>query len=525
MYAWSPDGLLASDTTHLVLSALEAGVRLSVLDGRLCCRAPRGADVRDHVSALELASADCAALLRRSAGLFSVISSDAGTRDRVDFAPLSLSQLSHWTFHELGTRSSIRTCGLALRLCGALEEDALKETVEEVCSRHEALRTKIVNVGGTPVQCVYASAAWTFAFEDLTSIATGAREREVCRLLVRRHTDPLNVSTDPLLSVVLIKLDESDRVLFVAMDHLISDGISVNVLMRDLLTGYVRKLRGGTSSTTLPAQFADYSIWERRRYREWMTTRGAYWSRHLAGSKALRMPSATSAHPSNIGLQCVPVHLDCEMTEALLHRARAAGTTAAMVVFAAFAALLLRWCEVSEAVIQYQSHGRFVPELQDAIGYFAFRRYLRVGLQANDRLIDFLQAVAAEYVNSLENETFPSAGVADTSGELARNPCFNWITRDQPDDAGATAGPTLEGRLRCHRIRYEDTVERIAGVRAETDLLLALAEVGKEVHGVVQCPLEAISIEAMRRFADNLLRFTWALVRHPEKVVGEILIL
>lgn len=520
MYAGAQDDSLAGGSLGVVLNALEAGVRLSLLDGRLCCRAARGSDVGEHVSAIERSSAECTRLLLECAGKSSGTSSGA-KRDRVDFAPLSLSQLSHWRFHELGTRWSTRTCGLALRFHHPLEEETLKETIDEICSRHEALRTRIVTLRGTPVQCVHAAATWGLALEDLTSIEARAREKELNRLIVKYHLEPVDVSTDPLLSVVLIKLDERDRVLFLAMDHLISDGISVNVLQRELLTIYARKAAGRAFALALPVQFADYSIWERKRYREWIATRGAYWSRHLAGSKALRLSSAASVRqPSIAGLQCTPMHLDNETTAALVRWSRGAGTTAAMAVFTAFTALLLRWYEVSEAVVQYQTHGRFAPELQDSIGYFAFRRYLRIGVQANDRLIDFMHSVAAEYMNSLENETFPCAGVADVLGELARNPCFNWLTRDQPDDHGA-----LVPSLGSQRIRYEDTIREITGIRGETDLLVALAEMGDEIYGVVQCPQGAIARQAMERFASNLLFFLETLMEHPERRIGEITLL
>src|SRR5947207_1016962 len=200
--------------------------------------------------------------------------------------PLSFAQQRLWFIEQLEPGSATYNIATAVRLTGRLEVGALERALSEVVRRHEALRTTFPTVAGVPVQRIGEAAALELAVTDLRGLAGAAREREVERLAAAAAQQPFDLAQGPLLRAGLLRLGAEEQVVLVTMHHIVSDGWSMGILMRELAALYGAYSQGqATPLGELAIQYGDYAVWQR----EWL--QGAvlegelgYWREQLAGA-------------------------------------------------------------------------------------------------------------------------------------------------------------------------------------------------------------------------------------------------
>ncbi|HEX5632361.1 MAG TPA: condensation domain-containing protein, partial [Gemmatimonadales bacterium] len=179
-------------------------------------------------------------------------------------APLSYRQEWRWLLDQFSPGSTGHNVPLALTLRGAVSAPALAAALAAAVERHESLRTRIVPVGGRPVQRIDPPWRPPLPFVDLGGLPPAAAEREAARLAEAEWTVHLDVARGPLLRSVLLRLEEEVFVLLLTLHHIISDGWSMRVLGRELPALY-RAAQAGLPSPLpeLPLQFRDFAIWQR----------------------------------------------------------------------------------------------------------------------------------------------------------------------------------------------------------------------------------------------------------------------
>jgi hypothetical protein len=139
------------------------------------------------------------------------------------------------------------------------------------------------------------------------------------------------------------------------------------------------------SLPNIAVQFPDYAAWQRSTEEAWCREHASYWTERLAGCERVRFPDdATVIANAMGGFAAAPLRIGKEMTAGLREWCRLRKTTVVMSVFTIYAALVLRWCKVPDAVFQYMSDCRFSPQIENTIGYFAAPLYLRMQLLAGD---------------------------------------------------------------------------------------------------------------------------------------------
>ncbi|HEX7240099.1 MAG TPA: amino acid adenylation domain-containing protein, partial [Longimicrobiaceae bacterium] len=191
--------------------------------------------------------------------------------------PPSFAQQRLWLVDRLEPGSAAYNMPYALRLRGPLDPTALRASLDALVRRHEALRTTLVERGGGPVQVVHPPAPVPLPAVELGGLLAGAREREAERLAEEDAMRPFDLARGPLLRGTLLRLDVEDHVLCFNLHHVVSDGWSMQVLVREVSTLYAAFARGEPSPLPeLPVQYADYAVWQRR----WLS--GATLEAHLA---------------------------------------------------------------------------------------------------------------------------------------------------------------------------------------------------------------------------------------------------
>jgi Condensation domain len=439
------------------------------------------------------------------------------TRVRRDRAPLTFSQIAHWNEQRLGARHVLRGVASATRLIGRLNVGVLRRCITEMVRRHEALRTRIVLEDGILVQKIDEARDYDLTVHDLSRLAVASRELEVKRLIGKHMDELIDVAVDSLFGAWLLRLAEEEHVIILAMEHSISDGVSRNILVRDIFRAY-GQLSGGHSIDLSPIslQLSDFAVWQQNTQESWLERHGPYWNEHLAGCSRVTFPKEEKiAVPNTSGLGAVQFNIEGTLLAHLREWCRSRHTTLPMGVLTAYAGFVLRWCDSSEVVIQYETDGRFSQSIRDTIGYFAFPLYLKVVLRDDDTFSDLTKRITAEYCNAYEHADFAYIKANTPDAGFIKNTMFNWGTQGPSTSTFELDGP--EGLITGTLVPLErDLCENY---EMDEEPGIALLESEDHIWGGITFPLNGFSFEMMREFSAEFIRFLQELLDQPDRRV------
>ena len=348
-------------------------------------------------------------------------------REPTESVPLTFSQLWTWTVLELHQARSTRSVTVAQRLSGPLSHQALIDSVVILVRRHDSLRTTIVVSNGIPLQSIATDHGYQLEVIDLSSLPSGARELQAKTLAEQLAHEPIDVAVGPLFAARLLRMGYEDHVLIFTLDHIISDGASVAILLRDLWTLYAQSVRKlPFRLPELPLQFADYAVWERKTHSLWVERHGAYWNKRLSGAARLQLFPRVAVTPTRPRMKLLPFEVAETVCGELRKFVRRSGTTVAMSIFTAYVALLLRWCNTTDVVVSFVTLGRNFPALKHTIGYFGCSTFLRIESRAEDTFLDLLRRVTQEYATAYQHADSGRVAAEIPAPNFAANPRFNW---------------------------------------------------------------------------------------------------
>ncbi|HYR08202.1 MAG TPA: amino acid adenylation domain-containing protein, partial [Longimicrobium sp.] len=208
---------------------------------------------------------------------------------RAGALPLSFAQERLWFLDRLEPGGTTYNIPAAWRGGGALDQAALERALGEVVRRHEALRTTFTEVDGSPVQVIAPFGGFSLPVEDLSGLGEADREAAVRRRAGEEEARPFDLAAGPLFRAALLRLGEEDHVLLLSMHHIVSDGWSMGVLLREFSMLYEAYREGRESPLPeLAVQYADYAVWQREQLAgEVLDRQLAYWKERLAGAPEL----------------------------------------------------------------------------------------------------------------------------------------------------------------------------------------------------------------------------------------------
>lgn len=511
------DGMARLAEAREFLSAMrKRGVNLWVGDGKLRYRAMKGALRPEDLNVLRT-SRDLLILLLRDDQGSERLGFGAG-RGEVTHVPLAYSQLAHWNLFRLWVQPSMRQVTVAKRILGRLKLDALRASLDAMVLRHEALRTQIILLDGVPMQEISGSGSYDLQYEDLTGVGSCPRDSEIARRIQEFITTPVDVAKDPLLGARILKTQEDAHILILGMEHMVSDGFSMGVLVRDMVSAYVRIVRERPIDLPpVPTQFSDYAIRQVKALRSWQDSHGEYWERKLAGCGRLRFPRDVASECAGGERGCAPIRIDPALRTRLAEWCRSRRTTLVLGVLAAYAALVLRWCGANDVVIQYQFDGRVDPSLNRTVGYISSVLYLRVSHQESDRFIDLLGRITEEYCQAYEHADRSYFASRLPRPEFTRNTSFNWL----PQGSLEADLSELEGSadaLSCAPVRFSYPTPR----DIDREPFILMSDTGDEVLADIYFPLDSFSMTSMRTFGRNFLGILEVLVTRPDSRVADV---
>lgn len=297
--------------------------------------------------------------------------------ERFNIFPLSAAQEQVWFSAQRASGTAthpMHHIAIALRLEGRIHPDALLDSFNALIDRHEILRTTFHQIGSQPMQAIapIGSMQITLPAVDLQGIAVSEQEREVERLAIVERERPFDAEQGPLLRIRLVVLAPAMSVLLLTIHHLVFDGWSMHILLRDLTALYTAAETGQVAKLLpLPIQYADFAVWQRRTVQT-LTRQQAFlsWRQHLAkAAPLLDLPLKGVPSPLRTFRGSThPITFPADLVKGLKLIAQGERATLFMVVLATFQMLLYRYTGQHAFVIGTYVANRQLPELADLIG-------------------------------------------------------------------------------------------------------------------------------------------------------------
>jgi len=437
--------------------------------------------------------------------------------ERNEKAPLSFTQQQFWLLDQTEPESCYSVCS-AIEITGPLQVKRLQQAIEKIVERHEILRTNVVVNEGDAVQVIAASMAAPFDVSDLSRLSIAERETEIQNQAAAESEKHFDLSSGPLLRVKVLSFGSDKSVLLMTMHHLICDGWSVDVLLRELGTLY-RDLCAGhlPSLPDLKIQYADYAIWQRRRLEgEQFDLQMDYWQRKLAGAPpTLDLPTdyPQPGRPLRKGSQ-ESILLAANICEAIKTLSRQEGVTLFMTLLAAFQTLLFRYSGQEDIIVGAPIAGRSILELQDLIGSFVNTLALRADLSGKPTFREFLARVRETTLGAFSNQDVPFEKlVAALNPERSpnRSPLFQTMFTLQNSSAPAISSPGLTL-----------TPLKLPATTAKFDLTLIAEEEPAGISLSFEYSTELFAPETIKRMLGHLQNLLDAIVIDPDQRVTDL---
>lgn len=331
--------------------------------------------------------------------------------DDVYVLPASVAQQRFWLLDQLEPGNTSLNMPLALRLEGELDVDALQRTLNEVVARHEVLRTNFVLQNGKPVQVV-ATAAWlNLEIVDVSDLCEAEREVRLKDLMRAEAHITFDLARGPLFKTKLLRLGSREHVLLLTLHHIICDGWSNGVLVREIGEIYRALSQGEASSLPeLPIQYADFALWQQ----QWLESEAfdeqlAYWKSQLGSElTALEIPTDFPRNKNRASYGAIEsLLLPRPLTRALKALSQREDVTPFMIYLAAFKILLHRYSGQESIMVGSPTANRIQSQTEELIGPFANTLMLQTDLSGAPSFSDALRRVKEVSLGAFGNQTLP----------------------------------------------------------------------------------------------------------------------
>nr|WP_279635659.1 non-ribosomal peptide synthetase [Corallococcus carmarthensis] len=441
-----------------------------------------------------------------------------GSATRGASEPLSFAQQRLWLLDQLQPGDASYNLPTALRLSGHLDVESLRRAFEALVARHEALRTTFHQHQGQPTQHIHVPVDWTLPVVDLSALPEPQREEESQRLANEEARRPFSLDKGPLLRSMLVRLAEDEHLLFVTMHHIVSDGWSMGILVREMVAFYEAFTTGGTPALTpLPVQYADFATWQRDWLQgEVLDAQIEYWKQQLSGATAaLELPTDHPRPPvqSHRGAT-VDVRIPAHIAEALNSLAQREGATPFMTLLAAFQLLLSRYAGQDDISVGSPIAGRTQAETEGLIGFFINTLVLRTQLNPRSTFRELLAQVRGTTLAAYDHQHLPFEKLVEAvqpTRDLSRSPLFQamFVLQNTPTEALRLPGLSFQALpLEAHFAKF--------------DLSLGLRESRDGFVGTLEYATDLFDASTLQRMAGHFGVLLEAIAAKPDTRLGDL---
>lgn len=455
--------------------------------------------------------------------------------DRTQELPLSYAQQRMWFLSQFETGDATYSVSISynmpavLRIRGQFNVEAMREAFQELVRRHEILRTTFVIDDGSATQFIRDQAKWFLDVRDLSSLPADELEPEVKKLaidevgrafdLVLAHE--LKTRRTRLLRTRVLKLADDHHILLLTMHHIVSDGWSMWVLVKEIAALYAAFVKGEPSPLAeLPIQYADYAAWQRQLMQgELLERQLNYWKEKLRDVPVLELPTDRPRPPiQTFSGDIIEVRIPADLTRSLNEISRNSGATLFMTLMASFSFLLGRYSGQEDVCIGTPIANRTRPELENMIGCFVNSIAVRTDLSNNPTFTELLAQVKETTLHAYANQEVPFEKLVDTlniSRDMSHTPIFQVMFGLQNTPVDRTV------ELAGCQIEVMPSATRTS----KFDLVFNLTETSDGLSGELEFNTDLFNrstVERLLNHFDNVLR---AVAYNPVARLGDIQIL
>jgi len=412
--------------------------------------------------------------------------------EKRDYYEMSYAQRRMWILNQLGQADRAYNISLALEVAGRIDIGDMRRVLQALVDRHESLRTCFTQLEGRPVQRVLDRVELELEVFEIEGQKghKGQKGQERIEIIVQGFIRPFDLAVAPLIRVGLIKSGEAEHILMVDMHHIISDGVSMGVMVRDFVALYA-----GNELSPPGLQYKDFSNWQTGdRQREIFENQEAHWLTQFQGEIPLLLLPTDLPRPAIQGF--IGNHLAFELGEeetkglkALAYKWQA---TLFMVLLACFQVFLSKLSGQEDIVVGTPVAGRQHADLQDVIGMFVNTLALRGFPVGEKRFSQFLEEVKNNALAAFQNQGYPFEELVERvvkNRDMSRNPLFDVMFALQNMDIEEIVIPGLRLKPYMRQSRV-----------AKFDLTLRAWERGDRLHCVLEYCTALFSGASIDRF-------------------------
>ncbi|MGW9571720.1 amino acid adenylation domain-containing protein [Paenibacillus terrae] len=419
------------------------------------------------------------------------------------FYPLSLAQRRLYIAGQLEQAGIAYNMPAAAWIEGSIDISRLEAAFRKLIRRHESLRTSFETVEGVPVQKIHDNVSF-----ELTVIpANECSPEEAMSSFVR----PFDIDHAPLLRVGLMSVEEKRHMLLFDMHHLVSDGVSIAILLREL--GYLYGEEGQLPELRL--QYKDAAVWQNAKAETIFAAEEDYWLTALGGELPVLELLTDYPRPPVQSFEGdrVSAVLDPAITSELKQLAERNGVTLYMVLLSAYYALLAKYTSQEDIVVGTPTAGRNHADLEGVVGLFVNTLAIRAKINLGDSFNKLLHEVYSQAVEAFEHQSYPFERLVDKLSlprDLSRNPLFDTVFILQN---AMEALPDLGGA----RLSLYETNFRVA----KFDLTLQATEEDDGIRFDLDYATRLFRRETAGRMLKQYVNLLRAAVVDPQMKVGE----
>jgi amino acid adenylation domain-containing protein len=435
--------------------------------------------------------------------------------------PLSFGQHRLWFLDQLEPGTSSFNLWNSLRIRGLFDTSALEAAVNRVVERHEVLRTTFHSIEGTPLQRIHPADQARVPVLDLSECGPDFQADALQRVATRECQTPFYLTACPLIRATVFRLGPQDHLVIFVMHHIVSDGWSNPIFVRDLKAFYEAHVAGGLPPLRpLPIQYADYAHWQRRRFDEGLLDEFVgYWLRKLEGAPGtIDLPSD---HPrpavQTFRGRRRPWRLSPECRTSLLSLSQRAGATTFMSLLTIFDILLHGYSGQTDLSVGVPVANRNRLEVEELIGFFVNTLVLRADLSGDPSFLEALGRIREITLEAIANQEAPFEKVVEALNperDLSRSPLFQvmFIFQSAPDSAQQSSNDA------------EMMPDSPPG-GAQFDLTLSVIETREDLRAHLEYNADLFELSTIDRMIEHLETITQAVIADPERRLSDLMIL
>ncbi|MCX7922786.1 MAG: amino acid adenylation domain-containing protein [Clostridia bacterium] len=455
---------------------------------------------------------------RKGVQIQPIIEKAAAASDRL---PLSFSQQRLWFLDRLNGQSAQYNLYTALQLKGSLNIELLLKSFNEVMKRHEVLRASFIEDDGQPVQVIHPGMTIDIPLVDMTDIAEEERKKRVLELAKEEASQPFTLEKAPLICGTLYRIKEEEYILVLVAHHIIFDGWSFGVLLKELAFYYeALSSNKGEVLPELEIQYADFAHWQVERIKGGLLKEQLdYWKGQLGGKLTvldLPLDKQRPAIQTYNGAKLTGI-IPRAQVEELQRLARKEGVTLFMVLLSAFKALLHRYTGQEDVIVGSPIANRNRREVEGLIGFFTNNVVLRTGFSGGASFQELLNQVKKVTLEAYANQDVPFEKLVEelnVERDMSRNPLFQVLfsLQNTPTPVSEFAGISISSTdldIGCARF----------------DLALDLWETKEGLAATFEYNTDLFHYDTISRIAGHYTEILEEIALSPEKEIKRLDIL